>query len=89
MPSLPFIWRNATGRRLAGGDPSICHVANGRYTYRKLRVPRAGRWVISEQVLVYVDEDELVEVTPKSLRLRKRFLDPHDRKRVSRAAKAA
>jgi GTP-binding protein len=42
-----------------------------------------------EQALAYIDEDELVEVTPKSLRLRKRFLDPHDRKRASRAAKAA
>lgn len=33
--------------------------------------------------------DELVEVTPKSIRLRKRFLDPHERKRQSRKSEAA
>ena len=42
-----------------------------------------------EQAIAYIDEDELVEVTPKSIRLRKRHLDPHERKRASRAAKAA
>ncbi|SLN65736.1 translational GTPase TypA [Roseisalinus antarcticus] len=39
-----------------------------------------------EQAIAYIDDDELVEVTPKSIRLRKRFLDPHERKRQSRAA---
>ncbi|MBC7156000.1 MAG: translational GTPase TypA [Rhodobacteraceae bacterium] len=39
-----------------------------------------------EQAIAYVDDDELVEVTPKAIRLRKRFLDPHERKRQSRAA---
>ncbi|WP_419826398.1 translational GTPase TypA [Sphingomonas sp.] len=39
-----------------------------------------------EQSIAYIDEDELVEVTPKSIRLRKRHLDPHDRKRAKRAA---
>jgi GTP-binding protein len=39
-----------------------------------------------EQAIAYIDDDELVEVTPKSIRLRKRFLDPHERKRASRAA---
>jgi GTP-binding protein len=39
-----------------------------------------------EQAIAYIDEDELVEVTPQSIRLRKRFLDPHERKRASRAA---
>jgi GTP-binding protein len=42
-----------------------------------------------EQAIAYIDEDELVEVTPASIRLRKTHLDPHDRKRASRAAKAA
>jgi len=42
-----------------------------------------------EQAIAYIDDDELVEVTPKSVRLRKRFLDPHERKRQSRSAKAA
>jgi len=37
-----------------------------------------------EQAIAYVDTDELVEVTPKAIRLRKRHLDPHDRKRESR-----
>ncbi|QMW23044.1 translational GTPase TypA [Sandaracinobacteroides saxicola] len=37
-----------------------------------------------EQAISYIDDDELVEVTPKSIRLRKRYLDPHERKRQSR-----
>ncbi|WP_299648362.1 translational GTPase TypA [uncultured Jannaschia sp.] len=39
-----------------------------------------------EQAIAYIDNDELVEVTPAAIRLRKRFLDPHERKRQSRAA---
>ena len=39
-----------------------------------------------EEAIAYVDDDELVEVTPNSIRLRKRFLNPHERKRQSRAA---
>ena len=39
-----------------------------------------------EESIAYIDTDELVEVTPKSIRLRKRQLDPHERKRASRAA---
>jgi GTP-binding protein len=39
-----------------------------------------------EQAIAYIADDELVEVTPKSLRLRKRLLDANDRKRASRAA---
>jgi GTP-binding protein len=38
-----------------------------------------------EQAIAYIDDDELVEVTPKSIRLRKRHLDPHERKRQSKA----
>ena len=37
-----------------------------------------------EQALSYVNEDELVEVTPDNIRLRKRFLDPNARKRGQR-----
>ncbi len=37
-----------------------------------------------EQAIAYIEDDELVEVTPKSIRLRKRFLDPHERKRNAR-----
>ncbi len=42
-----------------------------------------------EQSLGYIADDEYVEVTPKSIRLRKIWLDPNDRKRMSRAAKSA
>ncbi len=34
-----------------------------------------------EQAIAYIDDDELVEVTPNAIRLRKRYLDPHERKR--------
>ena len=39
-----------------------------------------------EQAIAYVEDDELVEVTPRNIRLRKRVLDPLDRKRQSRQA---
>ena len=39
-----------------------------------------------EEAIAYIDDDELVEVTPNAVRLRKRFLDPHERKRQARAA---
>ncbi|WP_295075704.1 translational GTPase TypA [Tabrizicola sp.] len=37
-----------------------------------------------EEAIAYIDDDELVEVTPKIIRLRKRLLDPNERKRQSR-----
>ncbi|WP_164659095.1 translational GTPase TypA [Tropicibacter sp. Alg240-R139] len=39
-----------------------------------------------EEAIAYINDDELVEVTPNSVRLRKRYLDPHERKRMSKAA---
>jgi GTP-binding protein len=42
-----------------------------------------------ERALSYIQEDELVEITPKSIRLRKRTLDPNDRKREERQKEAA
>ncbi|MDJ0858126.1 MAG: translational GTPase TypA [Dinoroseobacter sp.] len=39
-----------------------------------------------EEAIAYIDDDELVEVTPNAIRLRKRYLDPHERKRQARAA---
>jgi GTP-binding protein len=42
-----------------------------------------------EEAIAYIGEDELVEVTPASVRLRKRHLDPNTRKRNERAATAA
>ena len=37
-----------------------------------------------EQAIAYIDDDEMVEVTPQSIRLRKVYLDPNERKRMSR-----
>jgi GTP-binding protein len=42
-----------------------------------------------ESAIEFIEDDELVEVTPKSIRLRKRFLSEHDRKRAAREEKAA
>ena len=42
-----------------------------------------------EKALAYIQDDELVEVTPKSIRLRKRYLDPNERKRMEKQAAAA
>jgi GTP-binding protein len=39
-----------------------------------------------EEALAYIADDELVEITPKNVRLRKRVLDPVTRKRMARAA---
>ena len=39
-----------------------------------------------EQAIAYINDDELVEVTPNAIRLRKRYLDPHERKRHAKAA---
>jgi len=41
-----------------------------------------------EKALAYIEDDELVEVTPKSVRLRKRILDPNDRKKEERRKEA-
>ena len=37
-----------------------------------------------EETLSYIQDDELVEVTPKNIRLRKRFLSQNERKRSSK-----
>ena len=37
-----------------------------------------------EQAIAYIDDDEMVEVTPKSIRLRKALLDPNERKKAGR-----
>ncbi len=41
-----------------------------------------------EKAMAYIADDELVEVTPKTIRLRKRWLDPHVRKKMERAREA-
>ena len=42
-----------------------------------------------EQAIAYIDDDEMVEVTPKNIRIRKTLLDPHERKKASRKKEAA
>jgi GTP-binding protein len=42
-----------------------------------------------EKALAYIQDDELVEVTPRSIRLRKKLLDPNERKREERKKEAA
>ena len=39
-----------------------------------------------EEAIAYIDDDELVEVTPNAIRLRKRHLDPHERNRAAKSA---
>jgi len=42
-----------------------------------------------EKAIAYIEDDELVEVTPKSIRMRKRFLDIHERKRQAKRQEVA
>ncbi len=70
----PLKTKQLTNIRAAGKDDAI-----------RLTPPRR---LTLEDALVYIADDELVEVTPKSIRLRKRLLDPNARKRAERAAEA-
>ena len=47
------------------------------------------RQITLEYALEYIEEDELIEVTPKAIRLRKRALAATDRKKIARAAARA
>ena len=51
-------------------------------THSRAQVLEANR--LLERAIEYIADDELVEVTPKSLRLRKFILDPHERKRIKK-----
>ena len=42
-----------------------------------------------ERAMTYIAADEMVEVTPQSIRLRKRWLDPNERKKHARQSQAA
>ncbi|MES2608473.1 MAG: translational GTPase TypA [Pseudomonadota bacterium] len=55
--------------------------ASGKDEAIRLAPPRL---MSLEQAIAYIQDDERVEVTPKSIRLRKAFLDPNDRKREER-----
>lgn len=57
--------------------------ASGKDEAIRLSPPRL---MSLEQAIAYIQDDELVEVTPKSIRLRKLYLDPNERKRMSRQA---
>ena len=64
-----FRSKHLTNTRASGSDDAL-----------KLTPPR----ILSlEQALEFIDTDELLEVTPKSLRIRKKILDPTLRKRAS------
>ncbi len=69
----PIKGKNLTNVRASGSDDAI-----------KLTPPRK---MTLERALEWIEEDELVEVTPKSIRLRKRYLDPHVRKRMAKQKK--
>jgi len=72
----PLKSKQLTNFRASGGkDESI-----------RLTPPRR---MTLEQAIAYIQDDELVEVTPKHVRIRKRWLDPHERKRQARKAEAA
>ena len=57
--------------------------ASGKDENVRLTPPRK---LTLEQAIAYIADDELVEVTPKNIRLRKIHLNPHERKKASRAA---
>ncbi len=66
----PLKAKQLTNIRASGTDESV-----------RLTTPRK---MSLEQAIAYIDDDELVEVTPNHIRLRKRHLDPHVRKKASR-----
>ena len=43
------------------------------------------RRLTPERAIAWIEDDELVEVTPKAVRVRKRWLDPNERKRREKA----
>jgi GTP-binding protein len=67
--------KKLTNMRAAGADKSII-----------LKPPRV---MTLEQALEYIEDDELVEVTPKAIRLRKTLLKESDRKKYARQAASA
>jgi GTP-binding protein len=71
----PLKAKQLTNIRAAGKDEAV-----------RLTTPRK---MTLEQAIAYIQDDELVEVTPKSVRLRKRLRDPNERKKAERAAKDA
>ncbi len=71
----PMKSKQLTNFRSTGKDDAI-----------RLTPPRV---MTLEQAIAYIDDDEMVEVTPKSIRLRKALLDPNERKKAGRKKQAA
>ncbi|MEM9048444.1 MAG: translational GTPase TypA [Pseudomonadota bacterium] len=70
----PLKAKKLTNIRAAGKDDAVVLTPPARLTL--------------EQAIAFINDDELVEVTPKAVRLRKALLDPHARKRAARSEKA-
>ena len=68
----PLKGKKLTNIRASGSDEAVRLTPHIRFTL--------------EEAIAYINDDELVEVTPNAIRLRKRYLDPHERKRMARAA---
>jgi GTP-binding protein len=66
----PMKAKQLTNIRAAGKDDNVLLSAPVRFTL--------------EQAMEFIEDDELIEITPSSLRLRKRHLKEHERKRASR-----
>jgi GTP-binding protein len=64
--------KQLTNIRAAGSDENILLTPPVRFTL--------------EQAMEFIDDDELVEVTPRAIRVRKKLLKEHERKRESRKA---
>ena len=67
----PMKGKKLTNVRASGKDEAI-----------RLTPPRR---LTLEQAIAWIDDDELVEVTPAAVRVRKRYLDPNERKRNAKA----
>jgi GTP-binding protein len=71
----PARGKKLTNMRASGSDEAVL-----------LEPPRA---ITLELALEYIEDDELIEVTPKAVRLRKRALTVHEREKLRRAGKKA
>jgi GTP-binding protein len=74
LPVNPMKEKKLTNVRAAGSDENILLTPPVRMSL--------------EQALEFIDEDELVEITPAAIRIRKRFLKEHERKRAASARAA-
>ena len=65
--------KHLTNMRASGSDDTV-----------KLKTPRL---LTLEEAIQYIGDDELVEITPDSIRMRKKYLDRHERDRANKQAK--